>query len=108
MVELARCLPSCPALDSLDLAANPGISTAGMRLLLQGLEQRSRGLSLLSLAGCSVEAPLDPPTWSRVTGHIQDLRLCGRSASRPHPGGASRPPPAGTLARHRKLFWKSP
>lgn len=46
-----RCLPACPALVSLDFSANPGISAAGLRMLLSALEERSQGLQFLSLAG---------------------------------------------------------
>lgn len=79
-----------------------------------GLEQGSRldhswdPRASPSLPGCSMEAPLDDPDWSRAIGRIRDLRLCGRSIAHPYPGGASRPLPTGSLARHRKLLWKSP
>ncbi|KAJ7428607.1 hypothetical protein BTVI_00142 [Pitangus sulphuratus] len=88
--EVARSLPSCLSLVSLDLSANPGISTEGLRTLLGALEKRSRGLEFLSLAGCSV-GPLDEPTWTRSTGMIRDLRLCGRR-----------------VRSDQRLFWKGP
>ncbi|XP_051631496.1 tonsoku-like protein [Manacus candei] len=79
--EVARSLPSCPSLVSLDLSANPGISTEGLRSLLGALEKRGRGLEFLNLAGCSV-GPLDDPTWTRSTGMIRELRLCRRRGRR--------------------------
>ncbi|XP_074713993.1 tonsoku-like protein isoform X2 [Strix uralensis] len=84
VLEVARCLPACPALVSLDFSANPGISTAGLRALLSALDQRSRGLRFLSLAGCAVEAPLDAATWAGIAGKIRDFRLCGKNV-RPDP-----------------------
>ncbi|NWR56076.1 TONSL protein, partial [Bucorvus abyssinicus] len=49
--EVARCLPACPALVSLDLSANPGITVTGLRTLLRALYGRSEGLRFLSMAG---------------------------------------------------------
>ncbi|KAM9257796.1 tonsoku-like protein [Morus bassanus] len=113
VLEVARCLPACPALVSLDFSANPGISAAGLRMLLSALEERSQGLQFLSLAGCSVEGPSDDATWARTAGNIRDLRLCGRRVSRGdrRDVGKAWRGPAGTalgaVARHRKLFCKS-
>ncbi|XP_069636325.1 tonsoku-like protein [Haliaeetus albicilla] len=113
VLEVARCLPACPALVSLDFSANPGISTTGLRTLLSALEERSQGLQFLSLAGCSVEGPLDDTTWARTAGKIQDLRLCGRHVSRSDQQNAGKAwrGPAGTalstVVQHRKLFCKS-
>ncbi|XP_068017209.1 LOW QUALITY PROTEIN: tonsoku-like protein [Melanerpes formicivorus] len=101
VLQVARCLPACPALVSLDFSANPGITTAGLRSLLSALEERHQGLQFLSLAGCSVEAPLE----AESAGKIQELRLCGRHAR----AGEAWRGAAGlcTLTRHHKLFWKS-
>uniref|UniRef100_A0A452HRP4 Tonsoku-like protein n=1 Tax=Gopherus agassizii TaxID=38772 RepID=A0A452HRP4_9SAUR len=51
VAELARCLLVCPALVSLDLSANPGITVVGLRMLLSALGERNQGLRYLSLAG---------------------------------------------------------
>ncbi|XP_067148676.1 tonsoku-like protein [Apteryx mantelli] len=111
--ELARCLPACPALVSLDLSANPGISAVGLRALLSALAERCEGLRYLSLAGCSVEGPLDGAAWAAAAASVRDLRLCSRRVSRSDQraaGEAWRGPPGTAprvLARHRKLFCES-
>ncbi|XP_068789657.1 tonsoku-like protein [Struthio camelus] len=112
-LELASCLPACPTLVSLDLSANPGISVAGLRALLSALAERREGLRYLSLAGCSVEGPLDGATWARAAAGVRDLRLCSRrvSPSDQRAAGEAWHGPPGTalrtLTRHRKLFCKS-
>lgn len=107
--ELAGFIPSCPSLVSLNLSANPGITSAGLRALLVALGERGRGLHYLSLAGCSVEGPLDGATWARVAAGVRDLRLCGGGVKRGGPPGTHQPPPGtfSTLRRHRKLFCTS-
>ncbi|XP_054023510.1 tonsoku-like protein [Dryobates pubescens] len=101
ILQVARCLPACPALVSLDFSANPGITTAGLRSLLSALEERHQGLQFLSLAGCSVEAPLE----AESAGKIQELRLCGHRARAGEAWqGAAR---LRTVTRHHKLFWKN-
>ncbi|OPJ81228.1 hypothetical protein AV530_011478 [Patagioenas fasciata monilis] len=105
VLEVARCLRSCPALVSLDLSANPGIGVTGLRALLDALGERGRGLRFLSLAGCSVDGPSDTATWAKIS-LIQDLRLCGRRITQRGATGATGAT-LSTLARHRKLFCKS-
>ncbi|KAH0617349.1 hypothetical protein JD844_015407 [Phrynosoma platyrhinos] len=51
VAELARCIPMCISLVSLDLSANPEISIVGLRTLLLALEERKHGLQFLNLAG---------------------------------------------------------
>lgn len=46
-----RCLPLCPSLVSLDLSANPEVSSAGLEELLSTLQKRPQGLSFLGLSG---------------------------------------------------------
>ncbi|XP_037237201.1 tonsoku-like protein isoform X1 [Falco rusticolus] len=113
ILEVARCLPTCLALASLDFSANPRISATGLRTLLSALEERSQGLEFLSLAGCSVEGPLDDTTWARAASQIRDLRLCSQHVRRSDQRDAGKAwhGPAGTalgtVMRHRKLFCKS-
>ncbi|XP_066426276.1 tonsoku-like protein [Molothrus aeneus] len=72
--ELARALPACPSLLSLDLSANPGLGSGTFRKLLEGLGRRGRGLERLSLAGCGLgEVELEG-----ARGKIRELRLPGR------------------------------
>ncbi|XP_039378506.1 tonsoku-like protein isoform X3 [Mauremys reevesii] len=113
VAELARSLPVCPALVSLDLSANPGITVVGLRMLLSALGERNQGLHYLSLAGCSVRSPLDSTTWARVSADVRELRLCSRQLSRSDQRGVGESwrGPAGTslcaVTRHHKLFCKS-
>ncbi|KAM3653880.1 tonsoku-like protein [Ammospiza maritima maritima] len=76
--ELARSLPLCRSLLSLDLSANPGLGPGTFRNLLAGLERRGRGLELLSLAGCGL-GELEP---DGAGGKIRELRLSGRRRCR--------------------------
>ncbi|XP_058668437.1 tonsoku-like protein [Ammospiza caudacuta] len=76
--ELARSLPLCRSLLSLDLSANPGLGPGTFRNLLAGLERRGRGLELLSLAGCGL-GELEP---DGAEGKIRELRLSGRRRCR--------------------------
>uniref|UniRef100_H3A5I3 Tonsoku-like protein n=1 Tax=Latimeria chalumnae TaxID=7897 RepID=H3A5I3_LATCH len=74
--DLARCVSVCPGLESLDLSGNPGISTAGLEMLLLALRDRKSGLKYLNLAGCLIHGPLDSPTVDGIVEYLQDLRLC--------------------------------
>ncbi|XP_077207393.1 tonsoku-like protein isoform X2 [Paroedura picta] len=81
LAGLARCLPACCSLVSLDLSANPDISLTGLRTLLAALQERQKGLQFLSLAGCSIRGPLDPPTWKQLSASVRHLQLCTRQLS---------------------------
>ncbi|XP_059579640.1 tonsoku-like protein isoform X2 [Alligator mississippiensis] len=113
VAELARCLPLCPSLTSLDLSANPSISITGLRTLLSATGERDRELRYLGLAGCGVRGPLDCTTWSRLSAAVRDLRLCSRLLSRGDQqdvGELWRSPAdtsLRTVTRHRKLFCRS-
>ncbi|XP_042318986.1 tonsoku-like protein isoform X3 [Sceloporus undulatus] len=82
VAELARCLPICISLVSLDLSANPEISIVGLRTLLLALEERKRGLQFLNLAGCSVKGPLDCIAWTKLSANVRQLQLCSRHLSK--------------------------
>ncbi|XP_062371125.1 tonsoku-like protein [Cinclus cinclus] len=75
--ELARSLPHCPSLVSLELSGNPGLGSETFRNILEALEKRERGLELLNLTGCGIR-DLDGDALSRSRGKIRDLRLPGR------------------------------
>ncbi|XP_019485672.1 PREDICTED: tonsoku-like protein [Hipposideros armiger] len=77
--DLSRCLPLCPSLVSLDLSANPEVSTAGLEELLCDLQKRPQGLSFLGLSGCAVQGPLGPGLWDKIATLLQELQLCSRS-----------------------------
>ncbi|XP_061463118.1 tonsoku-like protein isoform X2 [Rhineura floridana] len=108
--ELARCLPICLPLVSLDLSANPEIGIVGLRTLLLALEERSRGLQFLNLSGCSVRGPLDCVTWTKLSSKVCQLRLCTRHLSQRDQQGIAElwHGPVGTslhsVTRHHKLF----
>ncbi|XP_078285770.1 tonsoku-like protein isoform X2 [Rhinoraja longicauda] len=71
--DLSRCLLLCRSLAALDLSANPGLTTAGLDLLLGAVRERSSGLKFLSLAGASVQE------WSMAEGtaaRLGELQLC--------------------------------
>uniref|UniRef100_A0A8D0GSS3 NF-kappa-B inhibitor-like protein 2 n=1 Tax=Sphenodon punctatus TaxID=8508 RepID=A0A8D0GSS3_SPHPU len=105
-----RCLPACLSLDSLDLSANAAVTIVGLRMLLSALRERNRGLHYLSLAGCSVQGPLDSITWARLSLDVRELRLCSRQLSRSDQqqvGELWGSPPLCTVTRHHKLFCKS-
>nr|XP_034982036.1 tonsoku-like protein isoform X2 [Zootoca vivipara] len=110
VVELARHLPTCLPLVSLDLSANPEIGIVGLRTLLLALEERNRGLQFLSLAGCSVRGPLDSVTWTKLSLNVSQLQLCTRHLSRSDQQDVAElwRGPAGTslrsVTRHHKLF----
>ncbi|KAM5211078.1 tonsoku-like protein isoform 2-T2 [Hipposideros larvatus] len=110
--DLSRCLPLCPSLVSLDLSANPEVSTAGLEELLCDLQKRPQGLSFLGLSGCAVQGPLGPGLWDKIATLLQELQLCSRSLahedraalrqrlpSQPGPGAC-------TLDQGAKLFFR--
>uniref|UniRef100_A0A3Q2PHV3 Tonsoku-like protein n=1 Tax=Fundulus heteroclitus TaxID=8078 RepID=A0A3Q2PHV3_FUNHE len=48
---LARCLPLCPTLTSLNLSGNPSVTSAGLYSILTSVREASRPLTLLNLQG---------------------------------------------------------
>ncbi|XP_062835977.1 tonsoku-like protein isoform X2 [Anolis carolinensis] len=112
VAELARCLPCCPSLVSLDLSANPDIGLVGLRTLLLALEERQAGLQLLNLAGCSVKGPVDSASWTKLSSSVRHLQLCSRHLSRSdlREGPELWPRTEGSafacVARHNKLFYQ--
>ncbi|KAM4865019.1 tonsoku-like protein [Thomomys bottae] len=77
--ELSRCLPLCPTLISLDLSANPEISSVGLDELLSTLQERPQGISFLGLSGCSIQGPLSAGLWDAIVARLQELQLCSGS-----------------------------
>ncbi|XP_067323325.1 tonsoku-like protein [Anolis sagrei] len=114
VAELARFLPCCPSLVSLDLSANPEVGLVGLRTLLLALEERQAGLQLLNLAGCATKGPVDSASWTKLSSSVRQLQLCSRHLSR----SDLREPPElcpGTegsafvcITRHNKLFYHCP
>ncbi|XP_056332374.1 tonsoku-like protein [Danio aesculapii] len=79
---LARCLPVCPSLVSLDLSANPSVTSTGLHSLLNGLMEAQRPLGYLNLQGCQVSGPLADDCLDSLSDHIRDLRLCSQSLNK--------------------------
>ncbi|KAK2879094.1 hypothetical protein Q8A67_019885 [Cirrhinus molitorella] len=79
---LARCLPVCPSLVSLDLSANPSVTSVGLQSLLNVLMEAQRPLTHLNLQGCQVSGPLGDLCLDSLSDHIRDLRLCSQSLNK--------------------------
>lgn len=76
VATLARCLISCPALESLDLSGNPSITSAGLYSILASLKEAGRSLSLLNLQGAQVCGPWDSSGLDGLMELVRDIRLC--------------------------------
>ncbi|MED6294228.1 hypothetical protein CHARACLAT_018863, partial [Characodon lateralis] len=79
---LARCLPLCPTLVSLNLSGNPSVTSAGLRSILTSMREASRPLTLLNLQGCQVSGPLDSEELEGLSELVQDLRLCSQGLNK--------------------------
>ncbi|KAA0710863.1 Tonsoku-like protein NF-kappa-B inhibitor-like protein 2 [Triplophysa tibetana] len=82
ILSLSRCLPVCPSLVSLDLSANPAVTSAGLRSLLDALVEAQRPLTHLNLQGCQVSGPWGDLNLDSLSDHIRDLRLCSQSLNK--------------------------
>uniref|UniRef100_A0A4W4H037 Tonsoku-like protein n=1 Tax=Electrophorus electricus TaxID=8005 RepID=A0A4W4H037_ELEEL len=74
--SLARCLPICPSLVSLDLSANPSVTSEGLYSLLSALGEAKRPLTHLNIQGCQVCGPWDSVYLDGLSERVQDLQLC--------------------------------
>ncbi|XP_043998381.1 tonsoku-like protein isoform X1 [Gambusia affinis] len=79
---LARCLPSCPTLRSLDLSGNPSVSWSGLHSILTSVREASRPLTLLNLQGCQVSGPWSSEELDGLSELVQDLRLCSQALNK--------------------------
>ncbi|XP_064860394.1 tonsoku-like protein [Oncorhynchus nerka] len=68
---LARCLPLCPSMVSVDLAWNPAVTSAGLHSILSN----RRPLTYLNLQGCQVAGPWDSSSLDDLSDQVQDLWL---------------------------------
>lgn len=82
IATLARCLPLCPTLVSLNLSGNPSITSAGLYSFLTSLREAGRSLSNLNLQGCQVCGPLDSTSLDGLTELIRDLQLCSQGLNK--------------------------
>ncbi|XP_062379263.1 tonsoku-like protein [Sardina pilchardus] len=78
VASLARCLPVCPSLVSLDLSANPDVTSAGLHSLLMALREARRPLVQLNLQGCQVAGPWNTIRLDDLAEYVQDLSLCSQ------------------------------
>uniref|UniRef100_A0A3Q3WFD5 F-box/LRR-repeat protein 15/At3g58940/PEG3-like LRR domain-containing protein n=1 Tax=Mola mola TaxID=94237 RepID=A0A3Q3WFD5_MOLML len=79
---LARCLPSCLTLVSLNISGNPSVTSAGLDNILTSLREASRTLTLLNLQGCQVSGPWDSAGLDGLSELVQDLRLCSQGLNK--------------------------
>ncbi|KAM4026986.1 tonsoku-like protein isoform 2-T2 [Anomaloglossus baeobatrachus] len=80
--DLARCLPVCGSLTSLDLSGNPKIGAEGFHCLLNGIRQRNGEMQELSLTGCSIRGPFHGRTLEALSSVLQELRLGSHGLSK--------------------------
>lgn len=104
--DLARCLPVCPSLTSLDLSGNPKIGANGFRHLLKGIQERNGEMRELNLTGCGIQGPFDGCSLDVLSSHLQELRLCSRSLSKQDRETLLRAGPGDALitGQHSKFF----
>ncbi|XP_015240634.1 PREDICTED: tonsoku-like protein [Cyprinodon variegatus] len=79
---LARCLPLCPTLTSLNLSGNPSVTSAGLQSILASMREASRPLALLNLQGCQVSGPWIHEELEDLSELVQDLRLCSQGLNK--------------------------
>ncbi|XP_069008460.1 tonsoku-like protein isoform X1 [Embiotoca jacksoni] len=82
VASLARCLPSCPTLVSLNLSGNPSVTSAGLHSIVSSVREARRPLILLNLQGCQVSGPWDSEGLNGLSELIQDLRLCSQGLNK--------------------------
>ncbi|KAG9472892.1 hypothetical protein GDO78_016075 [Eleutherodactylus coqui] len=80
--DLARCLPVCSSLTSLDLSGNPKIRANGLQYLLNGIKERNIEMQELNLTGCSIHGPFNSCLLDGLSTHLQELRICSNSLSK--------------------------
>ncbi|XP_045899103.1 tonsoku-like protein [Micropterus dolomieu] len=82
VATLARCLPSCLTLVSLNLSGNPSVTSAGLHNILISLREACRPLTLLNLQGCQVSGPWDSAALDGLSERVKDLRLCSQGVNK--------------------------
>lgn len=82
VATLARLLPACPTLVSLDLSGNPSVTSGGLHSILKSVREASRPLTLLNLQGCQVFGPWDEGVLDSLSTLVQNLHLCSQSLNK--------------------------
>lgn len=71
-----RCLPVCPSLVSLDLSANPAVTSAGLRSLLDALVEAQRPLTHLNLQGTVIHLFSYFPISPLMSHQLRSINTC--------------------------------
>ncbi|XP_076834924.1 tonsoku-like protein [Brachyhypopomus gauderio] len=102
--SLARCVALCPSLVSLDLSANPSVTSEGLYSLLNALGEVQRPLTHLNLQGCLVCGPWDSVCLDSLSERVRDLQLCSQSLNKLDEEVLQRSWPGHTLSRSSKCL----
>ncbi|MCJ8736838.1 hypothetical protein PDJAM_G00016890 [Pangasius djambal] len=102
--SFTRCLILCPSLVSLDLSANPSVTSAGLHSLLNALGEARRPLTHLNLQGCQVCGPWDAVCLDSLAERVQDLRLCSQRFNKMDQEILRRSWPGHILSRNSKCL----
>ncbi|XP_034015385.1 tonsoku-like protein isoform X2 [Thalassophryne amazonica] len=82
VTTLARSLPFCPTLVSLNLSGNPSVTSEGLHSILISLREASRPLKLLNLQGCRISGPWNSTDLEGLSDQVRDLRLCSQGLNK--------------------------
>ncbi|KAG8535605.1 hypothetical protein GDO81_028177, partial [Engystomops pustulosus] len=106
--DLARCLPGCSSLTSIDLSGNPNIGADGFQYLLNGIQERSIAMEGLNLTGCGIRGPFSSRSLDVLSSLLQELRLGSHSLSKRDRETLveARRGDSLILSQHNKLFIK--
>ncbi|KAK3538198.1 hypothetical protein QTP70_033122 [Hemibagrus guttatus] len=102
--SFTRCLSFCPSLVSLDLSANPSVTSAGLHSILSALGEARRPLTLLNLQGCQVCGPWDMACLESLAERVKDLRLCSQRLNKLDQEILRRSWPGRILSRNSKCL----
>ncbi|MCI4382630.1 hypothetical protein PGIGA_G00017020 [Pangasianodon gigas] len=102
--SFTRCLILCPSLVSLDLSANPSVTSAGLHSLLNALGEARRPLTHLNLQGCQVCGPWDAVCLDSLAERVQDLQLCSQRLNKMDQEILRRSWPGRILSRNSKCL----
>ncbi|XP_053489149.1 tonsoku-like protein [Ictalurus furcatus] len=102
--SFTRCLALCPSLVSLDLSANPSVTSTGLQSLLSALGEARQPLTYLNLQGCQVCGPWDVVGLDSLAERVQDLRLCSQRLNKLDQEILRRSWPGRILSRNSKCL----
>ncbi|KAF7704452.1 hypothetical protein HF521_021524 [Silurus meridionalis] len=102
--SFTRCLALCPSLVSLDLSANPSVTSTGLQSILNALGEARHTLTQLNLQGCQVCGPWDTVGLDSLADRVQDLQLCSQSLNKLDQEILRRSWPGRILSRNSKCL----